>query len=199
MFQQAGGTSQSLFPLLAGTTNTPASASFGPTGSFGFDLDGEFSQDSLNTTDISLGRSGHSVRFYPVRDGSGNLIPNTWLMAMDYENGSYDNADFQDNVYLVTNMRPATQAPAVTDLEAFGATSGVSLEWAPVSDSSLIGYNVYRSSSPTGRVLSCLPLSGLTGSLVACSGKRSATPWERPMKGCRPITYSGRSGRLIIW
>ena len=30
----------------------------------------------------------------------------------------FDNSDFQDNVYLVTNVHPATQAPAVTDLQA---------------------------------------------------------------------------------
>ena len=127
-----------------------ASATFNPSGVFGFNRDGEYSDNSLNTTDISRGRSGHAVRFYPLRNASGVLFPNTWLMVMDYQNGQYDNFDFQDNAYVVTNMRPATTAPAVADLEAFGVNNGVGLQWAPVNDPNLIGYNVYSSSSPTG-------------------------------------------------
>jgi fibronectin type 3 domain-containing protein len=151
IFQDQTKESQSLLPTISGSATNPAFGTFTPTGTFGWNLDGEKSQDSLNTTDInSFGRSGHAVRFYPVRDGSGNLIANTWLVVMDYENSSFDNSDFQDNEYLVTNMRPATQAPAPNDLQATGAANGVTLQWAPVSDGSLIGYNVYSSSSPTG-------------------------------------------------
>jgi fibronectin type 3 domain-containing protein/regulation of enolase protein 1 (concanavalin A-like superfamily) len=150
LFSHAPGNSQSVLPNLNGSNGTTASGSFNPTGAFGFDIDGEQSQDALNTADIALGRSGHAVRFFPVRDGSGKLIPNTWLMVMDYEASAYDNADFQDNVYLVKNMRPANQAPAPADLQAVTAANGIGLQWQPVSDSTLIGYNIYRSSSPTG-------------------------------------------------
>ena len=150
LMTQGSGNSQSLFPSALGSSGSAASASFNPTGVFGFNLDGEYSDNSLNTTDISLGRSGHAVRFYPLRNASGVLIPNTWLMVMDYENSQFDNSDFQDNAYIVTNMRPAATAPAVEDLEAFDVNNGVELQWAPVNDPNLIGYNVYSSSSPTG-------------------------------------------------
>jgi regulation of enolase protein 1 (concanavalin A-like superfamily) len=149
LIDQGSGNSQSLFPSQLNSSGE-ATASFTPSSAFGFYIDGESTDNTLNTTDIGMGRSGHSVRLFPVRDAAGNLVPNSWLMVLDYQNSSFDNSDFQDNVYLVSNMRPATQAPAVTDLQAVGATSGNSLQWAPVSDGTLLGYNVYSSSSPTG-------------------------------------------------
>ncbi|HEY2586771.1 MAG TPA: DNRLRE domain-containing protein [Tepidisphaeraceae bacterium] len=151
LFQDQPGESQSLLPTVYGSTSTPAAATLTPSGAFGWDIDGEFSQDNLNTADLSNGRSGHAVRFYPVRDSAGNLVPNEWLMVMDYENSAYDNSDFQDNIYLVSNMRPQAQAPAPADAQATAAAAGgVNLQWQPVSDGSLVGYNIYRSNSPTG-------------------------------------------------
>lgn len=151
LFQQQPGESQSLLPTIHGSNTAPAQGSFTASGAFGFNIDGEASQDSLNTTDISLGRSGHAVRFYPVRDATGKLVPNQWLMVMDYENSQYDNSDFQDNVYLVSNIHPQTQAPAPADAQAVGTASGVVLQWQPVVDSALQGYNVYvrRGVTPT--------------------------------------------------
>ena len=90
------------------------------------------------------------MRFYPVVDSNGNLVTNTWLVVMDYENTEFDNSDFQDNVYLVSNMRPATQAPAPTDVQASSSGGSATLQWAPVSDASFIGYNVSRVSSISG-------------------------------------------------
>ena len=84
--------SQTVLPTILGSLTNPAAGSFTPTGAFGWNVDGEKSVDSFNTGDINTyGRSGHAVRFYPVRDRSGNLIPNTWLIGMDYENGTFDN------------------------------------------------------------------------------------------------------------
>jgi hypothetical protein len=69
---------------------------------------------------------------------------------MDYASSSA-NYDFQDNVELVTNIHPSAVPAAPTDLHAISpATSTVSLQWAPVADSTLQGYNVYRASSVTG-------------------------------------------------
>jgi hypothetical protein len=151
LFKDQTGEAQSLLPTISGSSTNPAEATFNPTGNFGWNIDGEASDDSLNTTDINTyGRSGHAVRFYPAHDSQGNLIANTWFMVMDYENSQYDNSDFQDNVYIVTNMRPALQPAAPADLEAIAAANGVTLQWAPVSDNTLVGYNLYRSISPTG-------------------------------------------------
>ncbi len=164
LFQDQTGEAQSLLPHTSGSTTNPAAASFSPSGSFGWNIDGENSLDSANTSDISLGRSGHAMRFFPVRDGAGNLIPNTWLVTMDYEASSFENGDYQDNVYLVTNMRPAIQAPAPGGAQATGSKAGITVQWSPVSDSTLKGYNVYRSTSINGTYvkLNGSPLSGFS-------------------------------------
>jgi len=151
LFQVNPDEGQTLLPHIKGTNNL-AQASFKPSGSFGWDLDGEYSQDNLNTTDITVyHRSGHAVRFYPLRDQSGGVIPNAWLMVMDYQNGPFDNYDYQDLAYVVTNMRPANLPPTPSDLQAFGnPAGGVGLQWAPVSYNGSIGYDVYRAGSPSG-------------------------------------------------
>jgi len=150
LFTDQVGNGQTLFPTIKGSTTKIAGGSFSTTGTFGFNLDGEMSQDSLNTADLALGRSGHSVRFYPLRDSAGNIVPNTYLVVMDYEGGPYDNSDFQDNIYLVSNIHPAAEPATPTDLQVFNTGNSVKLEWAPVNDPTLQGYNVYRASSPSG-------------------------------------------------
>jgi protocatechuate 3,4-dioxygenase beta subunit len=144
LIKTASDYGQTLFPF-QGTA--PAAASFSP-GSvkFGFNLDGEWSDDSFNTAVPTGG--GHHVRFYPVRDSQGALVPNTYIMTMDYSDPVSQNFDFQDNIYLVSNIHPATTPPAPTDVYATASThGGVALQWAPVQDASLQGYNVYRSLS----------------------------------------------------
>lgn len=152
LFSHALREGQSLLPNILNSSTAPAQGSFSPVGTaFGFNIDGESSQDALNTTDInSFGRSGHAIRFYPARDSSGNLMPNTWIVALDYQNSTFDNSDFQDGVYLVSNLRPVTQAPAPSNVQSTATAGRVTLSWSGVSDSTLQGYNVYRSESAGG-------------------------------------------------
>lgn len=162
LFQIGANQGQTLFPLLTGS-GAPALGSFSPAGAFGFNVDGEFSENSRNTTDVqTFHRSGHAVRFYPVRGPNGMVVPNTWLMVQDYENSEFDNSDFQDLGYLVTNMRPAAAPPAPTDLTALAASSGgINLQWAPVSYGSAVGYNILRAYPGDGFVmLNGAPVTG---------------------------------------
>ncbi|HXE52258.1 MAG TPA: hypothetical protein VN541_04550 [Tepidisphaeraceae bacterium] len=174
------GEGQSLFPYASGgSTSVPAGGSFAPGGAFGWNVDGELSQDSLNTTDINtFHRSGHAVRFFPVRDASGNLVPNEWLMALDYQNTEFDNSDYQDLLFLVSNMRPANQAPAPTDLQATSGSGAIALQWAPVSDSTLQGYNVYRAAAAGGPYTK-LNSSPLGGTSFVDSNPGNATMYYR--------------------
>ena len=137
----------------------PSTASLNISGTFGWDLDGNYSDDSMNTVG---GGGGHHVRFYPVRDRSGNIIPNEYLAALDYGSVTFENYDFQDNVYLISNIHPANAAPTPTDVQATASGSGINVQWAPVNDASLAGYNVYRAASATGSYvkLNSSPLSG---------------------------------------
>ncbi len=140
---------QQVFPQSYGPNNTfiQSLARFTPAASFGWQIDGEYSDDALQTT---TNGGGHHVRFYPLRDRSGNLVPNTFIMTMDY-GGSVANFDFNDNVYIIQNVRPDLQPAAPFSLTAVAAQNlGISLQWAPNPESNIIGYNVYRSTTATG-------------------------------------------------
>ena len=116
IFTSRGADGQTVLPIAA-NTSPPALAvtSFTPSASvFGFKVDAEWSDPALNdqapdTTAGCPGPCGHHVRFWPVRDESSRIVPDTWLMVMDYAGINYD---YQDNAYLISNVAPAD--PAVT-------------------------------------------------------------------------------------
>ncbi len=132
---------------LALNTTTPAAGSFSTSSTFGFRIDNEYSDDSKNTSNNSGG--GHHIRFYPVRDSSGKVVPNTYLMCLDYSNIP-QNFDFQDNVYVVSNIRPTDATAMPTDVYATSTGNGNLVQWSSIIDSSVQGYNIYRSTSATG-------------------------------------------------
>ena len=88
-----------------------------------------------------------TFRFYPARDRDGEFIPNTWLMTMDYFGVNYD---YNDNVYLITNMRPENAPPTPDGFNAYQDSAGVRLDWADNTNSDLLGYHVFRSFNPNG-------------------------------------------------
>jgi len=106
LFTTAGVMGQSLLPDLQGNLNAPAQGSFSPgSEGFGFKIDYERSDDTMNNS----GGGGHHIRFYPVRDHTGAIIPNTYFMCLDYSPGAGavgENFDFQDQVYVITNVKP---------------------------------------------------------------------------------------------
>ncbi len=138
---------QTLLPHASG--GGALQASFKPSGAFGFRVDNEFSNDAVNVAHGLSTGGGHHFRFYPVKDSSGNVEPNTWLVAMDYSVLQTENFDFQDNVFIVSNMRPNTIPPAPAN---FTATNGAApvLTWSAVTYPTLAGYNLYRATSPAG-------------------------------------------------
>ncbi len=171
LFTDGTDDQQMLFPDATGTT-TAAAATFSPAGEFGFQVETESTVDSANNVS---GGGGHHIRFYPLRTASGTLIPNTYLMGVDY-GAEGENFDFQDDLYIVSNIRPATVvggitspqttgAPAApTDINATSAGNVNTVQWAPVPDSNLTGYDVYRSASASG------PLALLTASPITATG-----------------------------
>ncbi len=161
---------QQLFPDAYGPDNTivPAAASFSPAGAFGFKVDGEYSDDTLNTT---VGGAGHHFRFYPMRDQSGVLVPNTFIMAQDY-GGETANFDFQDGVFIVSNIRPDGRLAVPTNLLATPTPNlGVSLQWSANIESNVAGYNVYRGNASTGS------FSKLNQGLLAAPGFIDSGAW----------------------
>jgi fibronectin type 3 domain-containing protein len=134
---------QTLFPFANGA---PAMAEFSPSGAFSLNVDGMSTVDSQNN--FGYGNE-HDLRFFPMRDSSGNLVPNTYIVAMDYPSTS-QNFDFNDNVYIVSNIHPSTVPAAPASVYALAQPNGVAVTWEPITDSTLQGYNVYSSLSPSG-------------------------------------------------
>lgn len=120
LFRHAGVDSQTLLPRLADANGNPlaqpAAAAFNPTALFGFRVDGEWSDSTLNnpvsgTSTACTATTCHRIRFWPVRDRAGALVPNTYLMTGDY-NTSNPNYDYNDNLYLLSNLQPETAPTA---------------------------------------------------------------------------------------
>ncbi|WP_299449786.1 LamG-like jellyroll fold domain-containing protein [uncultured Serinicoccus sp.] len=107
-----GQWAQTLRPRINGSSTNPAYRTFTPTQStFSWRIDPESSDWRLNNTSPdSCGTGndgcqlGHHVRIWPVEDRDGTAIPGSYFVVMDYSGINYD---FNDNVYLVTNVAPA--------------------------------------------------------------------------------------------
>ena len=115
IMQQAGTDYQTLLP--GGSNGPRAEGSFNPGGQvFGFRVNSgstaDWSDDTLNqgptlANDIRhgcTGPCGHHVRFFPLRNATGGLVPNTYLMCVDSQGV---NLDFNDVDYIVSGITPA--------------------------------------------------------------------------------------------
>jgi hypothetical protein len=103
LFTHDGDDGQSLMPHQL-DSSALCYATFNPTGPFALKVDGEGTDDPTNVGEVNDGNHGHHIRMFPARDREGNIIPNTYLMCLDYAGINYD---YQDNVYLVTNIMPS--------------------------------------------------------------------------------------------
>ncbi|MTD16945.1 choice-of-anchor D domain-containing protein [Nakamurella sp. YIM 132087] len=135
----AGVDGQSILPHRNGSTTLPASGTFSPTGAFGFQIDGEWSDPVKNNQGVDnangcVGACGHHLRAWSVRDRSGAVVPNTWLVSMDYSGINYD---YQDNVYLVTNIKPEVAVDPTTPLPLPGAAA-LKLDFATAVATTLV-------------------------------------------------------------
>nr|WP_306270353.1 Ig-like domain-containing protein [Ornithinimicrobium sp. HY1793] len=107
-----GQWAQSLLPRINGSSGGPAVNSFTPgPATWSWRIDPESSDWTLNNTtpdECGSGNEGcqlgHHLRLWPVKDRAGDAIPGSYLAAMDYSGINYD---YNDNVYLLTNVEPA--------------------------------------------------------------------------------------------
>lgn len=93
---------QTTFPLLERDSSV-AGMEAEPDAPFEIRIAGGFS------TDPTRGRvtGDLSVRLWPVRDRNGQLVLDTYLVGFDNTSKAPPNYDFQDNLYLITNIQPA--------------------------------------------------------------------------------------------
>lgn len=142
-----GNQGQTLLPTMA--NGNPQATSFNPGGAFGIRVDNEYSTDSINVAKNNGKSGGHHVRFYPLIDANGNAVANTYIVAMDYAVIQTENYDFQDNVYIVSNIMPSSAPSAPTNFTATSAANP-SLTWTGVNSPNLAGYDVARSTTAGG-------------------------------------------------
>ncbi|WP_159449261.1 PA14 domain-containing protein [Demequina sp. NBRC 110051] len=164
---------QSLFPK-TGAGNPVTLTINNPAATFDMAVAGQ----STNRTDYM------AVKTWPFKDVDGDVVPGSWWVGHDYV-GSVSqcgvgptNCDFQDNVYLVTNVLPVTPdatapaAPAAPTGEA--DSSGVDLTWAPSTDADLMGYRVERSAFVSGPWTAASGTAIVTGNSFRDTGAPSA-------------------------
>ncbi len=104
--------------------NGTAAGTFDPKDKqFGFHIEAEFSDVTLlSPLDIDPNCKqgqvcGHRMRFWPLKDAGGNLIPNSWIVSVDMHRSAtqgrpqdyFSNYDYNDETYLFENMMPAPQ------------------------------------------------------------------------------------------
>lgn len=138
--------SQSVMPAINNGSG-PVVGSFMPgEATFGLRVSGEDSDPADNF--VSQNDQGHHMRFYPLRTFDGNFVEDTWLMTMDFAGFNFD---YNDNVYIIRNMRPASNdagaAPPPVGLSAFRRNGEVILDWGGTGAGE--GFFVYRSAGGT--------------------------------------------------
>ena len=62
------------------------------------------------------------MRFWPLKDRTGVAVPDTYLMSMDSAGINYD---YNDNLYLISNLRPEGEGTALFRLDVGGASNYV--------------------------------------------------------------------------
>ena len=107
-----------------------------------------FSEDNLNTFANAI---PHHVRVYPLKDSTGVLVPNAYVVATEETTSGFD---YQDVVVVVRNVRLAsgvTPAPpaAPTNVSAVGSNSQITLNWSAGAGTPAVSYSIYRSTTPT--------------------------------------------------
>ncbi|HEX8323856.1 MAG TPA: hypothetical protein VF595_08065, partial [Tepidisphaeraceae bacterium] len=188
LFKDKPGTGQMVLPTPStgsGTSVGITTKSFRPTSAtqvFGFVVEkrtpdannggGEYSDPSLNTynpNNVNSPRSqGQFLRFFPARDKNGVLIPNTYIMLHDY-NRTTTNFDFNDNVYLISNIIPEGSLKSPVLAEGVRSGRSVRLTFAsPTDGPKITGFNVYRARSARGAysLLTDTPLARSSNTFV---------------------------------
>ncbi|MDZ5662512.1 putative Ig domain-containing protein [Nocardioides sp. S-58] len=169
-----GAWGQSFYPRVAQNGTAPASAPFqqgqaNPTGSFALTIAGYTTNKAPTATDpANLG-----IRVWPVEVG-GRTVPGAYLVGQDFVQngcgGGSANCDYQDNVFLVTNIAPVasadTTAPATAPTGVSASVSGndVQVSWNAVAAADLGGYVVERQAAgaTTWTRVNQTPVAGLS-------------------------------------
>lgn len=140
-----------------------------------------FQITAANYTTNTTGNLG--IRTWPVVDRHGDVVPDAWFVIQDFvQNGCGSgsaNCDYQDNIYLITNIVPqgqrdTTPPPVPTGLEAELDDGAVTVTWGAVDAADLAGYDVQRATSTSG------PWTKLNGGLLTSTSFTDTAPPTAP-------------------
>ncbi len=167
---------QTIMPGTTSNTSAPAIGSFTTSSAFGIDMDGMYSYDGSNTANGNPG-GGHVARFYPLVNSSGQVVPDSYIVAWDYNIVPGQNFDFNDCVMIVTNIRPTLSPPTPTDVTSYATSTGNVLQWAPANYTNLGGYLVYSASSASGPFTQLTPSPITSTTFTDTSASASASTY----------------------
>jgi N-acetylneuraminic acid mutarotase len=125
--------SQTLLPLRANSTNA-TELFLQPTVPFEVRIDGYSSNVSVPRNNGQL-----TVRFFQAKDRAGVAIANSYIVTQDYVpaagcNGGTGICDYNDNVYLITNVAPENQIQTSYRLDVGGSAAYTDVNgntWSP--------------------------------------------------------------------
>ncbi|MBC8162413.1 MAG: PKD domain-containing protein, partial [Roseiflexaceae bacterium] len=201
---------QSFLPLSNSTEppSAPTEMTVNPTSAFSVGVGG-YSSDRPNEVP--------GVRFWAARDRSGALIPNTYLVGQDYVDTGQTNFDYQDNVYVITNIRPTRPGADVNKPAAQPGSPNLVLEFDKSSypgtltdkDGETIGFpETQRNKSDTTTPQNA-PTSSYNANLLNLDTAGQGTLTIRTSTGsntgtdnslvnglCSP--FDGRSGKFVV-
>jgi len=157
LFRHRPEQGQSYLAAIDSDQNSPAFSSFNPGAmnqQFGFRVDSHWSDPGRNQNeDFGVDNDpdgGQAIRVFAAKDRQGNIIPDTYIIAHDYTGLTFSNYDYQDNIYLVSNVKPASAPTAPASLSTTDQLAGIRLQWAANTEGNLAGYIVLRSTSVNG-------------------------------------------------
>jgi chitodextrinase len=136
---------QSLFPniVLGNTQFDPGNAFFGI-----YNTSLTFGRTNYSEDGRTTGSVTRRARVYPVKNRSGQLVVNTYLVCFE----DATNGDYQDYMFLLSNVIPDLVAPSAPTLSLGSKTSNsVSLNWAGATDNvGITRYEVFNGVNSVG-------------------------------------------------
>ena len=187
---------QSLLPRKRGSTTELAQGTFSPSSSFGIKLGTSYSDRTRN----SQGKIG--IRIWKVYDRNGNLVPNAYIMGMDYLGTEAVNYDYNDNLYYLSNVKPdgtASSSELVSTPSSvdFGTVKSGSSKTLSVSlknlgksgDPSLKITSVQLSGANASEFRAVLPSTTTLGPQSSTSMSVSFRPSSRGIKNTSLLVY----------
>ncbi len=101
---------QSLLPrantnVQGGIYGTPAEGTFVPNGLFSLTVLNDCTNYELNPKN-NAGQIQIGVRAWRLRNSRGQIVPNTFIISNDYLGTPFTNYDYNDNTYVISNVRP---------------------------------------------------------------------------------------------